>query len=167
MVGRYAAMTAACADAAVGYSVVARRSRDAAVGVAAASAGRHVHTLGDAAKTAASVRGLEVGSRASLRQDSRGLRYTSSALGSRLRWEWLASTAGMLDGSFEVRLLSECARVLADAVAVVARDEGSDGLEDFLVKNLRLASAEASSLARAAAAELPTDRATDVLLATA
>lgn len=57
-------------------------------------------------------------------------------LGDRLRLEWLAAM-----GDADARLLAECARVLGDAIAHHDSDR------------LRLASAEAHSLARAVASE--------------
>jgi hypothetical protein len=48
----------------------------------------------------------------------------TSTCGERLRWEWLASSARLIDGTAEGRLLAECARIQRetdDAVAVVER----------------------------------------------
>lgn len=47
------------------------------------------------------------------------LSLPSARRGGRLRWEWLASTGSMLDGTPDARLLAECAfladRILAEA----------------------------------------------------
>lgn len=40
--------------------------------------------------------------------------------GERLRWEWLASSARLIDGAAESRLLVECARIRGEADAAAA-----------------------------------------------
>ena len=62
----------------------------------------------------------------------------------RLRWEWLASTATVVDGSPDGRLLSECARILAGVDT-----KGATELGDGIAARFQIASAEAYSLASA------------------
>lgn len=44
-----------------------------------------------------------------------GVPRVRSTCGDRLRWEWLASSARLLDGAPDVRLLAECARLAREA----------------------------------------------------
>jgi hypothetical protein len=142
-VAAYTTMTAAFSTAAIGFELLSRRTRDASVAVAVESAAHHLRSLLDVAVTAAAHRGIDARPRARTKD--------------RLRWEWLASTAVVVDGESDRRLLSECARILGEAVHSVEK-EREDGaprvdLEDALDTRLRLASAEAFSLAHVVEAE--------------
>lgn len=46
--------------------------------------------------------------------------------GERLRWEWLASSARLIDGASESRLLAECARIRSEADDAAAESARSD-----------------------------------------
>jgi hypothetical protein len=127
------AVAAACSAAAVGFELCAGRTRAAAIAVAAASAAKVVRHLHGAALDCARHEGAVLPPRARTCE--------------RLRWEWLASTGMVVDGDPDMRLLEECARILAAALAVAPALAGAPG--DLAVR-LRLASAEASSLAAAA-----------------
>lgn len=126
------AMVSACDAAAAGFDLCARRTDDETIAVAARSAAACVRALAGATVSAA--RGLGIDARPRARTCDR------------LRWEWLASTAMVVDGSADGRLLDECARVLADVDASAAVALGEE-----LAARLRLASAEAYSLASAVA----------------
>lgn len=126
------AMVSACNAAAVGFDLCARRTDDETIAVAARSAAACVRALAGATVSAA--RGLGIDARPRVRTCDR------------LRWEWLASTAMVVDGSADGRLLAECARILAEADASAAVAFGEE-----IAARLRLASAEAYSLASAVA----------------
>lgn len=126
------AMVSACDAAAAGFDLCARRTDDETIAVAARSAAGCVRALSDATVSAARALGIDARPRA--------------RTGDRLRWEWLASTATVVDGSADGRLLAECARILAEVDASAAA-----GLGEEIGARLRLASAEAYSLAAAVA----------------
>jgi hypothetical protein len=138
----YVTMAAACSSAATGFELLVRRTRERSIAAAAKGAAAHLRSVAEAAVAEAAARGLDARLRA--------------RTGDRLRWEWLASTASVVDGSPDERVLEECARVLGDALPTVTRalaPRGKDGRADHLCDRLRLASAEAYSLAHAAAFE--------------
>jgi hypothetical protein len=114
-------MASACKAAIVGYELCADRSNVATIAVAARNAATNLRTLLDL-----------------LPADSR------ARTGDRLRWEWLASTATVLDGAADARLLAECARILSRARPTEAEVDDPELVGRFLV-----ASAEAYSLASA------------------
>jgi hypothetical protein len=124
-------IAAACSGAIVGFDLCARRTRDETIAVAARCAAAFLRALLDATVEAAWFHGIEVRPR--------------PRTGERMRWEWLASTATVVDGSTERRLLAECARILTEVDASAA-----DALGDAIAARLRVASAEAYSLAAAA-----------------
>ncbi len=125
-------IAAACIAASGGFDLCARRTQDETIAVAAASAAAHLRVLFDATVAAAAATGI----------DARPRARTCD----RLRWEWLASTATVLDGAPDARLLAECARILdaVDAGGAVVLGEG-------IAARFQIATAEAHSLAAAAA----------------
>jgi hypothetical protein len=124
------AIASACSAAAVGFDLCAVRTPDDMIAVAAKSAAAFLRSLLDATVAAADSAGIDARPRA--------------RTGDRLRWEWLASTATILDGAPDGRLVSECARILSEVDSVAAI-----GLEDGIAARFRLALAEAHSLASA------------------
>jgi hypothetical protein len=134
-------VTSACAAAAAGFELCARRTRDATIGVAAASAAGVVRALSASIVTGAEARHI----------DARPRPRTCD----RLRWEWLFSTGTVVDGHPERRLLAECARILGDTLAAAATLRA--GLGEEIAARLRLASAEAHSLALAVEYERTAD----------
>ena len=127
-------IAAACIAASGGFDLCARRTQDETIAVAAASAAAHLRVLFDATVAAAAATGIEARPRARTCD--------------RLRWEWLASTATVLDGAPDARLLAECARILdaVDAGGAVVLSEG-----EGIAARFQIATAEAHSLAAAAA----------------
>jgi len=134
-------IASACHAAAFGYALAARHAEDVNVALAARQAGSFAKAIADALAAAHGV----------------SLRLRT---GDRLRWEWLASTSAMLDGQATVRLLRECARMLRESLADAS--DAPAAVRPF-VQKLRLASAEAASLALLA----PREHHVDVLLQTA
>ncbi|HVH45686.1 MAG TPA: hypothetical protein VM925_25200 [Labilithrix sp.] len=124
------AMMSACGAAAVGFELCARRTQDHTIAVAARSAAAFLRQLCSAVLVASADRGISARSR--------------GRTGDRLRWEWLASTATILDGKPDHRLLSECARILGGVDV-----ESAKALGDGVIGRYRLALAEARSLASA------------------
>ncbi|MDF2696017.1 MAG: hypothetical protein K0S65_4400 [Labilithrix sp.] len=124
-------IVSACSGAAVGFDLCAQRTKDETIAVAARSAAVFLRALVDATVEAAWFHGLDVRPR--------------TRMGDRLRWEWLASTATVVDGGAESRLFSECARMLASVDPTDATPLG-----DELTARFRVATAEAFSLASAA-----------------
>lgn len=122
------ALATACDVAADGFELCARRTRDETIAVAVQSAAAFLRALVDATVAAAAARGI----------DARPRRRTCE----RLRWEWLASTATVVDGTPCARLLSECARTLAAVDAL-----GTAALGDGIVARFQVAAVEAYSLA--------------------
>jgi hypothetical protein len=114
----------------VGFDLCARRTRDEKICVAARSAARFLRYLVESTIAAAAAQGIDARPRA--------------RTADRLRWEWLASTATVVDGVADGRLLAECARLLAvvDAGALPELGEG-------IVARFRVAAAEAHSLSSA------------------
>jgi hypothetical protein len=144
--GDYAAVAAACREAATGFELCARRTREPSTAVAAKSAAKNLRAVLEAVLDAAAFHRVEAPPRA--------------RTGERLRWEWLASTAAVVDGGEpSARLLAECARVLGSALDVVRRG----GFDEPIAARLRVASAEAYSLAHAHDDDV--EREGDVLLA--
>lgn len=134
-----------CASVALGFDICARRTRDGNIAVAAESAARNLRSLAEALRLAESTprAAHDTGRDAGIRPHT----------GQRLRWEWLASTATLVDGRADRRLLSECATTLADAVATF----DPELLGDALAARLRVASAEAFSLSLAVEREVRAD----------
>ena len=124
------AVASACNAASVGFDLCARRTQDERIAVAAKSAARFLRSLLDATIAAASTWGIDARPRARTCE--------------RLRWEWLASTATVVDGCPDVRLIAECARILAETDTSAARDLG-----EAITARFRVATAEAYSLASA------------------
>ncbi|HVJ91456.1 MAG TPA: hypothetical protein VM580_16750 [Labilithrix sp.] len=124
------AIAAACSAAAVGFDLCARRTKDEKISVAASSAAKFLRYLVESTIAAAAARGIDARPRA--------------RTADRLRWEWLASTATVVDGVADGRLLAECARILAvvDAGPLPELGEG-------IAARFRVAAAEAYSLASA------------------
>jgi hypothetical protein len=136
----YATLAAACTSAATGLELLVRRTREPSIAAAAKGAADNLRSVAGLAVSEAASRGLDALPRA--------------RTGDRLRWEWLASTASVLDGAADERVLEECARVLGEAIPTVTRalaPRGKDKSADHLCDRLRLASAEAYSLAHTAA----------------
>lgn len=109
--GAMARLAISSANLAAGYGVTARHSSDERlVAECVALASLHGAVASDLASLLA----------------SRGApppRVTMTC-GERLRWEWLASSARLIDGAAESRLLAECARIRGeadDAAAVLLR----------------------------------------------
>jgi hypothetical protein len=127
----YSAVTSACAAAATGFELCARRTGDEMIGVAARSAASHLRALVEGAVLAAAACGIDATPR--------------SRTCERLRWEWLASTAMVVDGDADYRLFSECARILTEVLDVGRLS----AIDEAIGARLRVASAEAYSLARA------------------
>ncbi len=100
------------------------------IAVAAKSAASFLRSLRDATIVAASRWGI----------DARPRPRTCE----RLRWEWLASTATVVAGCPDARLIAECARILAETDTSAVRDLG-----EAITARFRLATAEAYSLASA------------------
>jgi hypothetical protein len=123
-------MTSACSAAAVGFELCALRTRDETISVAAKNAAAFLRSLGGATENAARAKGIDARPR--------------SRTCDRLRWEWLASTATVLDGSPDGRLASECARLLSEVDA-----DSVANLGDEIAARFRVATAEAHSLASA------------------
>jgi hypothetical protein len=145
----YAGLVSVAASAVIGYDLCARRTRDKTIAVAADNAAASLRSLVQATIEIARSLQTNAGPRA--------------RTGERLRWEWLASTAMVVDGAAEGRLLSECARILGDAVALTRR-----GVDPSIAARFRVASAEAFSLAHTVAMERDSARRwfdSDVLLA--
>jgi hypothetical protein len=130
------AIASACGAVVAGLDMCARRTRDEKIAVAARNAAGSLRALQEATIVAAAARGV----------DARPRARTCD----RLRWEWLASTATVVDGNADARLLSECARILADAVATT---RSTNALGPEIAARLRLASAEACSLSLAVVQE--------------
>ncbi len=126
------AFAAAAEAAALGLSVCARRAR--ARDVAEEAASLAATTLADAAR----VKDLVPG----------GMRRPSTS--ERLRWEWLASTASLLDGGAERRLAEEIGRHLAIAADVAARLDGEQPAVADAAERLRSAASFCRSLAQGA-----------------
>jgi hypothetical protein len=124
-------------SAAIGLEICARRTRDATIAVAAESAAKNLRTLGQA---------LDDG-------HENGAAISRNRTGNRLRWEWLASTAMLVDGRCDHRLLSECSSALSELVASAP----IKALGRELSARLRVASAEAYSLSVAVAREVHAD----------
>ena len=120
----------ACNAAAGGFDLCARRTQDETIAVATRNAAGFLRSLSEATIAAAAARGI----------DARPRARTCD----RLRWEWLASTATVVDGTPDGRLLSECARILADVDTT-----GAVELGDGIAARFQIASAEAYSLASA------------------
>jgi hypothetical protein len=128
-------IASACHAAAFGYVLAERRAHDVNVALAARQAGAFATSIAESIARSHRIR----------------LRIRT---GDRLRWEWLASSAAMLDGKPTFRLLRECARLLGDALADAA--DAPPSARPY-VQKLRMASAEAASLALAAPHEGPVD----------
>jgi hypothetical protein len=97
----------ACHAAASGLDVTARRGGDAGVSAQLVRAAQRTRTAAEAA--AALV--------------PEGVRAPS--MSERLRWEWLASTAALVDGAPERRLVEEAYRRVRDAAEAAARIDGA------------------------------------------
>lgn len=104
-------LAVASSTLAVGYAVTARHTLDEHLAAkCSALAGLHRVIAADLAMLIALSGALPP-------------RVTSTC-GERLRWEWLASSARLIDGAAEDRLLAECARIqheADDAAALVER----------------------------------------------
>lgn len=105
-------LAVACASLALGYAVTAKYARDEQVA-------DHATMLADTYRSlSAHLSGLAL--------SFGGARPRAKATcGERLRWEWLASSARLMDGAPDRRLLAECAQVqeAADlATAALQRD---------------------------------------------
>jgi hypothetical protein len=127
-VASYVGLVSAASSAVIGFDLCARRTRDKTIAVAAENAAASLRSLVEAT--------TEIGG---------GLQANAAPrarTGERLRWEWLASTAMVVDGAAEGRLLSECARILGDAVVHTRAS-----VDPTIAARFRVASAEAFSLA--------------------
>jgi hypothetical protein len=126
------AIASACGAVVAGFEPCVRRTRDVKIAVAARNAAGSLKALQEATIAADDALGV----------DARPRARTCD----RLRWEWLASTATVVDGSADARLLSGCARILSE---VVAATRSTNALGPEIPARLRLAPAEACSLSLA------------------
>ncbi len=126
------AITTALTAAIAGFEVCARRSRDERTAVAARNAAEFLRVLFASAIALAEDLGIDA--------------HPRKRTCDRLRWEWLASTATVVDGHADGRLLAECSRILTEIVASGA----ASALGEEIALRLRMASAEAYSLGLAA-----------------
>jgi len=126
-------ITRALAGALTGYALCGRRTTDPTVAVAVNNAAASASALLDAIVRETAAHGVDAAPR--------------TRMGDRLRWEWLASTGSVMDGAVEMRILTECARVLGEVVGLDVSPLG-----DAIASRVRLASAEAWSLASAVTA---------------
>lgn len=123
-------ITNALAAALAGYDLCARRTSDAKVKVAVNGAAASLKMLLDAMVTEAATYGVDAKPR--------------TRIGDRMHWEWIASTAVVMHGTADAKLLDECARILGDVIGLDVSPLG-----DEYASKVRLASAEAWSLAAA------------------
>lgn len=109
-IGALGVVASALQSAAYGFELGAQKTRDEASAVEmtreAASLRAGVELVVVAAKTA----GVDLQARV--------------RMSDRLRWEWVASTAMMLDGRVEPRVLLECTRVLDEIAPLLRADPG-------------------------------------------
>ncbi len=122
------AIASACSAAAVGFQLCASRTEVDTIAVAARNAASFLRSLQEATVEVAKALGI----------DARPRARTCD----RLRWEWLASTAMILDGAPDERLATECARILSEVDVTFAA-----GIDGEIVARFRVALAEAHSLA--------------------
>lgn len=122
------AIATACNAASVGFDLCARRTQDETIAVAATNAAAFLRSLSEVTVAAAASKGIDAQPRARTCD--------------RLRWEWLASTASVVDGEPDGRLLSECARILAGVDAT-----GAAELDNGIAARFQIACVEAYSLA--------------------
>ena len=132
-------LRAVCKAVETAIGLVAQRTEDARIAVAARSAGAFVASIRSRVGERARAMGLA------------GIAGPSAPLRDRLRLEWLAS--GIVPGRTDVLLLEECARLIAESLRVLPPQHAF--AEE--VARLRLARAEAYSLGRAIALETPGD----------
>lgn len=97
-------LSSSCACAAIGLDACAKHTSDARVAQIASAAARAARALADDARALAAP----------------GDRARAPRMSERLRWEWIASSSKVLDGSADARLLDESARLLASARAHVS-----------------------------------------------
>jgi len=132
-VGALGVVASALQSAAYGFELGAQKTRDEAIAVAmtreAASLRAGVELVIVAAKTA----GVDLEGRV--------------RMSDRLRWEWVASTAMMLDGRVEPRVLLECTRVLDEVALLSAGPALPIALRAQIDARLRVARSTATSLA--------------------
>lgn len=110
-------LAVACANLALGYAVTAKHAHDEHVA-------DHAVMLADAYRSlSAHIAGL------ALSLGSTPPR-TKATCGERLRWEWLASSARLLDGAPDERLLAECLRAqqVADAATAELQEDAAVGI---------------------------------------
>src|SRR5258708_6889812 len=100
-------VSSACLEAAAGFHVCARRTHDESVAVAARRESESLQLATEMIAQRAESRGRRA-PRANRAKSPRSSRKRTC----NLRWEWLASTAMVVDGRSDVRLLIEIARVL-------------------------------------------------------
>jgi hypothetical protein len=102
--GRLAAVSS---NLAVGFGVIAKTTRDAHLARECASLAAAHRAIAEEVAAVAATLGISVPS-------------VRSTCGERLRWEWLASSARLLDGTAELRLVGECARLQREASELAA-----------------------------------------------
>jgi len=145
------ALVSACARLATGYDLCARRSRDVRVADVSGSLATLYRAVTDELA-------------AFLASSGASVPRTKSTCSERLRWEWLASTGRLMDGSPERQVVLECVRI-EDSVApqVVAlcdlvRKLHHEQLRQVatLLERARAASARLSCRARMSATALAT-----------
>lgn len=128
---RLRAVAAAAHGAALGFGVCARREPARARADALAELADELRAI--AIATAAEVPG--------------GVRPPSTS--ERLRWEWLASTAALLDGGAARRLVADAGRALADAEQAASRlADDEDEEAAAIVERIRLAAVTGRTLAQ-------------------
>ncbi len=110
---KFRALVAACAASVAGLEACARHAHDAALKRRVSDAAAGQRTAADELLSLAHAHGVEC--------------RTTPPTGERLRWEWLASTAGILDGAPDVRLFEECKSSLERACDTIRTLEGGVG----------------------------------------
>ncbi len=106
LLSRVATTSEACV---VGLAVLARHGKDAPIATLAADLAEELRGVASTVRFVASALGLG--------EDVHVRRSTCE----RLRWEWLASTGSLVDGSPAGRLRAECLAVLARAAEAATR----------------------------------------------
>ena len=112
-----------CASLQAGFGSLAKHAGGAAIADEAASLAAAHGAIADKVAVIASSLGIDVP-------------RLKPTCGERLRWEWLASSARLIDGSPESRLLAECTRLLDEAVNL---DRDAAALSPIAMRQIRLA----------------------------
>jgi hypothetical protein len=100
-----ARLAAVSSNLSVGFAVIAKTTHDAHLARESGSLAAAHRAIAEEVAAVAATAGISVP-------------RVRSTCGERLRWEWLASSARLLDGTPELRLLGECARLQREASAI-------------------------------------------------